>query len=120
MIKDLFLYMLGVCVGMFAAYKFIDYNPDTCPENQICYVQHGDVVTPEYILQGAVVHVRWVDQSELPDGIDGFAEYELDPDGRPMSWCRITVPLPTQVLGDPVMDTIGHEFMHCVTGDFHP
>lgn len=113
--KFISVYVLGVIVGFFATMAFV---ADTCPEQYVCYEPYGEPVSPEYILKGAIVNVRFVDADSLD--VDGYAEYELDPDGRPFSWCVITAPMPTQVLGDPAMDTLGHELLHCVTGDFHP
>ena len=85
----------------------------------ICYEPYGAPVEPEYILDGTIVLVRFVDSYTLPDGMAAYAEYVADFDAN-ASFCVITTTLPEQTLGDPAMDALGHEFLHCLTGSFHP
>lgn len=92
---------------------------DTCPESMICYEPYGAPVEPEYILDGSIVLVRFVDASTLPDGLEAYAEYVADFDAN-ISFCVITTVMPQQMLGDPAMDALGHEMLHCLTGAFHP
>lgn len=92
---------------------------DTCPETMVCYEPYGAPVEPEYILQGSVVMVRFIDESAMPDGYDAYAEYVADFENN-LSWCVITTVMPEQVLGDPKMDALGHEMLHCIVGAFHP
>ena len=126
MIKTLGTYMLGVAIGFVTAFVVIvPQLPNTCPEGFECYRAYGTDVRPEYILMGTIVRVHFLEPTEitLPDtgeSVAGYSTYRLDPQGRPFSWCEIYVPMPEQVLGDSAMDTIGHELLHCVTGDFHP
>lgn len=126
MFRTLVTYLLGVAIGFAACLVIVFPNlPTHCPEGMECYKPYGVDVTPEYILMGTIVRVHFLEPSEitLPDtgeSVAGYSTYELDPQGRPFSWCQIYVPMPTQVLGDAAMDTIGHELLHCVTGDFHP
>lgn len=94
-----------------------------CPEGNICYEAYGTGVEPEYVLQGAIVKVDFVTEEEMivlagPE-MDGYAEYVLPVEGGTISLCKLTVMMPERVLGDPQMDTIGHEFLHCIVGDFH-
>ena len=92
---------------------------DTCPETMVCYEPYGSSVEPEYILAGTIVQVKFVSADELPDGFEAYAQWEVDTD-KNISWCIITTTLPKQVLGDAAMDALGHELLHCITGQFHP
>ena len=91
---------------------------DTCPETMVCYEPYGSSVEPEYILAGTIVQVKFVSADELPDGFEAYAQWEVDTD-KNISWCIITTTLPKQVLGDAAMDALGHELLHCITGQFH-
>lgn len=102
-----------------AVIKLMTGPTDTCPESMVCFEAYGAPVEPEYILDGSLVFVRWVDESDMPDGYAGYAEYVADFESN-LSLCVITTTIPTQVLGDSAMDTLGHELLHCLTGSFHP
>jgi hypothetical protein len=93
--------------------------PNECPETMVCFEAYGPPVTPEYILSGSIVLVKFIDQSDMPDGYEAYAEYEVD-FANNLSYCLITTSLPEQVLGDSKMDALGHELLHCITGNFHP
>jgi hypothetical protein len=90
---------------------------DTCPETMECYEPYGSPVEPEYILKGTVVKVNFVSEDELAGNEVGYAEYRVYGN---VSVCHITAMLPEKILGDPRMDTLGHELLHCIAGSFHP
>ena len=48
----------------------------------------------------------------------GFAVW-ANPSREP-KWCRIHAIKPTRVKNDKKMETLGHEFLHCMIGTFHP
>ena len=91
----------------------------TCPESMVCYEPYGADVQAEYVLQGSLVFIHWVPEGTLPDDTEAQAEWEVDYDSN-MSVCLITATPPQHVLGDPYMDALGHELLHCLIGDFHP
>lgn len=82
---------------------------------EYCYEPYGAKVFPEFIADGAVVKMNWV-QGER--GMGASASYMYDEETK-LTICLITARMPDQVIGDPDMDSLGHEFLHCVTGDFH-
>lgn len=117
------MYLTGAAVAI-AGLFYLDVL-DACPESMICYEPYGGPVTPEYINPGAVVFVRFLPPEEIiVDGeqTDGwsYSEPVVTPDGNLFTLCIIAAPMPEQVLGDPAMDTLGHELLHCLTGEFHP
>lgn len=90
-----------------------------CPENLICYEPYGVPVQAEYVMDGSLVAITFVDESDMPTDTEAYATYYPDFETN-MSVCVITAQFPTHILGDPIMDSIGHEFLHCIVGDFHP
>lgn len=99
--------------------QHVDEVWDTCPETMICYEPYGAPVEAEYVFGGSIVRVDFVDESELPDDAEAIAEYVPNFE-KNFSWCKITTLFPERVLGDPRMDALGHELLHCIIGDFHP
>jgi len=89
------------------------------PSDQVCYEPYGPPVIAEYFLRGSIVMVNFIDKDDMPDGYEAYAEYTPDFDNN-FSWCLITATLPEQVLGDPAMDALGHELLHCISGAYHP
>jgi len=81
-----------------------------------CYEPYGAPVTPEFVADWAFVTFNWVEGER---GMEAFASYAYDQETNSVI-CLVTARMPDQVIGDPDMDAIGHEIMHCVTGDFHP
>jgi len=62
------------------------------------------------------VEVLWFHEDSR--GGDAFAEWVVRDDG--IADCTLWIHMPQQVLGDPDMDGIGHELLHCLAGNFHP
>lgn len=82
---------------------------------EVCFESYGVPVTPEYIAEWAFVTFNWV---EGRPGMRAEASYIYDEETNSVI-CVVTARMPDRVLGDPDMDAIGHEIMHCITGDFH-
>lgn len=83
--------------------------------DEVCYESYGAPVTPEYLADWAFVTFNWI---EGEPGMEAHASYVYDEETNSVI-CVVTARMPDRVLGDPEMDSIGHEIMHCVTGDFH-
>lgn len=47
----------------------------------------------------------------------GLTSWAVDENG--VTHCTIWGPIPKHVYGDDAMDTLGHEFLHCIAGSFH-
>ena len=92
---------------------------DACPEDTYCYKPYGAPIEAEYVMTGSLVIIRWTPEDQMPDGVEAFAEWEVDYENN-FSACVITATPPQQVLGDPRMDALGHELLHCLIGNFHP
>lgn len=75
----------------------------------------GDVV-PEFKVDKTFVVVDWEGSGD--DGLYGQASWMLDEELQ-LTTCTVEIPLPDKVWGDEDMDTVGHEFLHCLIGDFH-
>ena len=84
-------------------------------EEEYCYVPYGVGVHPEFVAGISLVTMKWVDG---PKGMEAWASYMYDEETN-STICVITARMPDQIIGDPEMDSLGHEFLHCVTGDFH-
>lgn len=95
-------------------------DPNACPEHLICYEPYGAPVEAQHILNGSIVQVTFVaDDDERLQGNEAVAAWVVDYESN-LSWCAITAQMPEQVLGDPRMDALGHELLHCIAGNFHP
>lgn len=90
-----------------------------CLASDYCYEPYGTGVQPEFQVEYSLISITWLNQ---PRGEQTEAEYALyeSEDGTLWTECILFVRLPEQVLGDPDMDAIGHELLHCLIGDFHP
>lgn len=90
-------------------------------EPERVYVMSGatelETVAPKADRRRSVVHVVWYEsEAEVSKilGYDawGFAEW----DGET---CFIHAPRPNFVRDDPRTDTLGHELLHCLWGEYH-
>lgn len=98
----------------------VAYLQDTCPESLICYEPYGSAVEAEHVMDGSLVTVEFVDADDPKlEGVEAWAEWVISVEHN-VSACHITAQFPTHVLGDPIMDSLGHEFLHCIVGSFHP
>lgn len=79
-----------------------------------CYEPYGQPVIAEHYADTMQVKVNWLFG---PRGEAAWSEWELLADGSVD--CEIWVHRPEQPLGDPDMDALGHEVLHCFIGEFH-
>lgn len=82
---------------------------------EYCYTPYEEDVRPEFVADISLVTIRWVEGER---GMEAFASYYYDEETK-ATICLIAARMPTNVIGDPDMDTLGHELLHCLTGDFH-
>ena len=110
-------FILGIVLGALVIIGTYAYYPP--PEHLICYEPYGAPVEAEYVLQGTILKVIWTAPEDMPEDTEAYARWVVDWDAN-ASWCVIHAQFPEQVLGDPRMDALGHELLHCLVGDFHP
>ena len=80
-----------------------------------CYAPYGKQPLAEFEAGTALVVVHWIDGERGGEARSEFL-YDASTD---VSLCEIWVIRPEQILGDPDMDALGHETLHCLIGDFH-
>jgi len=100
------VFLFGVATGLLV-------TPAAAEE--YCYEPYGTIVQPEYIATRTVIEVVWL---LGPRGDTAESSWHYDEETG-VSVCKIWVRLPEQILGDPDMDALGHEVLHCLTGNFH-
>jgi hypothetical protein len=90
-------------------------------EYAVCYEPYD----PPFVDYGdANVHkveltVHWIDTETATDnGAEAWSEFIILPE-QDTSICDIYVQPPVAMLGDPLMDALGHEVLHCLAGNFH-
>ncbi len=81
----------------------------------VCYEPYGGPVEPEYVVDQVLVQIIWVEGER---GLETESSFSYDEEIN-TGICIIWVRMPDEILGDSDMDSIGHEFLHCATGDFH-
>lgn len=80
-------------------------------------IDASEVIVPEYKARAAIVFFEWVDADDpVLDDRWGETEYTLNDQG--IGVCRITTAEPV-FIDDVWSDTLGHELMHCIYGDYH-
>lgn len=84
-------------------------------EYEYCYAPYGVDVEAEFVADLSLVTIKWVEGEK---GMEAWASYLYDEETN-STICVITARMPDKIIGDPEMDSLGHEFLHCVTGDFH-
>ena len=111
-------FLIGCTVGAtFCLIMVAAFDPHTpAVAEQVCYEPYGQEVEPEYIINRTDVEIRWVTPADLPRNVEAQATYTLHGN---WSSCLIEAQLPEHILGDPKMDALGHELLHCLTGNFH-
>jgi len=91
----------------------------------------AEEITPEYDITITSIIVNWYDSADelraaLPDEgrISGFSECEYRPEFN-MSFCELWMVRPTELTEwtdtgeQEKWKTIGHEFYHALSGEFH-
>ena len=84
-------------------------------EDEYCYEPYGAPVEEEYRAGRTLIQVVYLD---VERGEEANASYLYDEE-TDTAICKIWIRVPDQVIGDPDMDSIGHEVLHCLIGDFH-
>lgn len=124
---SVFIWTLVLSFGAFTvASSYMHVNPTPQPKlahrvSEVCYEAHGELVKPEFRADTAILKIVYVNGPFDYNGekVVGLALYTgLDPD-TDTNICKLFVPIPTHVYGDDKMDTLGHELLHCLVGDFH-
>lgn len=124
---------MSLCVALTAlliASPFMMFAMDA-DQGAVCYLNEGEEVKPEYEATGLILVVHWFDTAEelraavaesepgydVTD-LEGFSLCTRMPELN-AAVCDIWVQRPTHVMGDMNMDTLGHEVLHGLMGDFH-
>ena len=83
---------------------------------EYCYAPYPSSVTQEFKAARALVEIEYLDtgRGEL---VESSWYYDEETD---TVLCKIWIRIPDDVIGDPDMDGLGHEFLHCMIGNFHP
>ncbi len=102
-----FLLLLIVMLALWAR--------DSSAEEEYCYEPYGAPVEEEYRAGRTLIQVVYLDAER---GEEANASYLYDEE-TDTTICKIWIRVPDQVIGDPDMDSIGHEVLHCLIGDFH-
>lgn len=99
--------LLGYVAGMLVVTVYAD-------EGLYCYNPYGRPVIAEHYADTVRLKVNWLfdDRGEV-----AWSEWDIAEDNTVD--CEIWVHRPEQPLGDPDMDALGHEVLHCLIGDFH-
>lgn len=95
----------------------------------VCFENGDELVKPEYVVSNMLFTVNWFDtEEELAEAVSALG-YEVDESlelslcevhpEQDIGWCELWLVIPTTVIGDPFMDSIGHEAAHGFFGDFH-
>jgi len=85
---------------------------------------YAEQIEPEIERTTTTVIVHWYDsEQELQNALGwddtaGYSECEFRPDFN-TSFCELWLVRPTDTEDSYNFDTIGHEFYHALTGDFH-
>lgn len=119
-------WLAAVLVGFGSLYMHVTSTPTPQPKmthrvSEVCYEATGERVREEFRAETAIIKVVYINGPMDYNGekVVGLALYTgLDPDTN-TNICKLFVPMPTHVLGDDKMDTLGHELLHCLVGDFH-
>lgn len=110
-------YLAGLLSGLIVVVGMMLLMPaEAQPVLEYCYAPYGSDVQPEYQVGHTLIRINWLDQTR---GNTVESEWIYD-EATNMSLCEVWIRIPEQILGDPDMDSLGHEFLHCLVGGFHP
>jgi len=95
----------------------------------VCFSGGGELVKPEFVVSNLLLTANWFDtEEELATAVSALgyeveenlevSECEVHPD-QDIGWCELWLVIPKYVIGDPYMDSLGHEAGHGFFGDFH-
>jgi len=82
----------------------------------VCYTEYGGPPQLEHRATHTLIEVVYMDG---PVGMETEASWAYD-DETGISICKIWIRIPDKILGSADMDGMGHELLHCLTGDYHP
>ncbi len=114
-IRSIIVILLFVC-AIVAQEAYGEEEEIYDQKGEYCYEPYGDPVTPEFLADMSLVHFNWIEGER---GMAAYASYVYDEETN-STICVVTARIPDEVIGDPDMDSFGHEVLHCATGDFHP
>lgn len=91
---------------------------------EVCYEAYSTPVVVEYRITNLMITAYMFDTVEelaadVGEDVAAWSECETIVEQN-IAWCEIWMVIPTNVLGDPHMDGLGHETLHGLIGDFHP
>jgi len=104
-------FFLGV--GVTLNFKPVEAQAEETP--LYCYDPYGEEVEQEWEVDSTTVHINWLDSER---GGEAWSSFYYDEETN-SSLCAVYARRPEQILGDPDMDALGHEFLHCLIGEFH-
>jgi len=104
------LYYALVAAGVVLAYSVA--KPD---EGMYCFMPYGQPVIATHYSDTVRLKVNWLFDQERAG--EAWSEWEVGEDN--VVDCEIWVHRPEQAMGDPDMDALGHEVLHCLIGEFH-
>ena len=95
----------------------------------VCFANGDELVKLEYLVSNLLLTVNWFDtEEELAEAVSALG-YEVDQNlelslcevhpEQNIGWCELWLVKPQTVIGDPFMDSLGHEAAHGFFGDFH-
>jgi len=108
-LKLVIVFLIGILIGSTLA------TVTLAEPVKYCYEPYGPYVEPEFIATRTVIEVVWL---LGPRGDTAESSWHYDEETG-VSVCKIWVRLPDQVLGDPDMNALGHEVLHCLAGNFY-
>ncbi len=115
----LIVFLAGLALGIALIEERLDTATDTIATLNAQLEPHGVPPEAEHVLDLSIVRLVFKDASEMPPDTEAQAEYIVNLE-ESFSLCRIEAQFPTHTLNDPIMESIGHELLHCIVGNFHP
>ena len=119
--------LLGLAIGFLltaflhsgtvrAEEPLVEVTLEVTAVEEYCYAPYPSPVTQEFKAARVLVEIEYLDtgRGEL---VESSWYYDEETD---TTICKIWIRIPDDVIGDPDMDGLGHEFLHCMIGNFHP
>lgn len=99
------------------------------PAEDVCFENGDEPVKPEYVVSNMLFTVNWFNTAEELEAVVSALGYEVDESlelsecevhpEQDIGWCELWLVIPKTVIGDPFMDSIGHEAAHGFFGAYH-
>lgn len=106
-------------LGAAASIALIPHFYNACPEGMTCWEGTGVPIAAEHSLDGTILKIQWMDSEQMPEGTQAYAQWQVDYKNN-LSFCVVYAQWPRHSVGDIRMEALGHELLHCLTGEFHP